>query len=180
MFLVGSTIYGPETRPCPAHWAPPTQTRHPPRAKGRNYDAKEITTSWQHKSYSTLAKYQRSNWPVRLNLSAKNSPELALEYWASYWANPLWVSVVGWLAAPRDSVIHGMAHGPLWEEREGGGRGANRELDTGILFWTESASDGKSVKLSWCWYKVQLIRTTMSPASDPSNALQCTPSLKIR
>ena len=50
-----------------------------------------------------------------------------------------------WLAAPRDSVIHGMAHGPLWEER-----GANRELDTGILFWTESASasDGKSVKLS--------------------------------
>ena len=32
----------------------------------------------------------------------------------------------------------------------GGGRGANRELDTGILFWTESASasDGKSVKLS--------------------------------
>ena len=48
-------------------------------------------------------------------------------------------------AAPRDSVIHGMAHGPLWEKE-----GANRELDTGILFWTESASasDGKSVKLS--------------------------------
>ena len=59
------------------------------------------------------------------------------------------MSVVGWLAAPRDSVIHGMAHGPLWVEREEE-RGANRELDTGILFWTESASasDGKSVKLS--------------------------------
>ena len=55
------------------------------------------------------------------------------------------MSVVGWLAAPRDSVIHEMAHGPLWEKE-----GANRELDTGILFWTESASasDGKSVKLS--------------------------------
>ena len=56
---------------------------------------------------------------------------MVLEYWAGYSLNPLWLSVVGWRTAPRDLVIHGMAHGPLLGE---GGGGANRDQDTaGIL-----------------------------------------------